>query len=180
MNRLLKFSAIALFSLVILVPAASAQRGGGRGFGGGGFGGGRGFGGGGYYGRGFGGGYSGWWGGGYWGPGWGWYNPYWYGYGWGHPYGYGYGYGSYGYPYSYSYGSERPTGSVKIEKVPKNDAVYVDGGYAGTVGDLSKFKLRTGSHDIEVRDQSGHTIDKEHIQVLAGKTLEIHANQGGH
>ncbi len=160
MSRFLKFFAIALFSMLLLVPAASAQRGGGRGFGGGGFGG-RGFGA-----RGFGGGFGwGGWGGGYFGPGWGWYDPYWYGYGWGYPY--------------YAYGPAESSGSVKIEKAPRNDAVYVDGGYAGTVGELMKFKLRPGNHDIEVRDPDGHTVDKERIQVIAGKTVEIRAKQGG-
>ena len=162
MSRFLKFFTIALFSMLLLVPAASAQRGGGRGFRGGGFGG-RGFGG-----RGFGGGYGwGWggWGGAYLGPGWGWYDPYWSGYGWGYPY--------------YAYGPAESSGSVKIEKAPRNDAVYVDGGYAGTVGELMKFKLRPGNHDIEVRDPDGHTAFKERIQVIPGKTIEIHANQGG-
>src|SRR5277367_5512720 len=108
MSRLLKMSAIALLALFIIVPAASAQRGGFRG---------------GFYGRGY-------YGGGWYGPGWGlgWYGPYW-----GYPYGYGYD----GYGYGY-YGSAPRSGDVKIVNAGKDAMVYVDGGYAGKVADLKK------------------------------------------
>jgi hypothetical protein len=145
--------AIALLALFIIVPVASAQRGG---FGGrGGY-----YGGGGFYGGG--------WGLGWYGPGWGWggYYPYW-----GYPYGYGYGY------------ADRPTpryGDVKITDAGKDAMVYVDGGYAGKVGDLKKFRLPVGSHDIELRDPSGHAFRQEKIDVIPGRTLEIHGNAGEH
>jgi hypothetical protein len=133
--------AIALLALFIIVPVASAQRG-GWGFRGG------------YY------------EGGWYGPGWGWYGPYW-----GYPYGYGY-YGPYG-------GSAR-YGDVKIEDVAKDALVYVDGGYAGRAGQLKKFRLSAGNHDIELRDPSGHAFHQEKIDVLPGKTLEISGKPGGH
>lgn len=160
MSRFLKISAIALLSLFFLVPGASAQR--GRGFGGRG-----GFYGGGY--RGFyGGGYGGGWGLGWYGPGWGWYGP---GWGWGYyPYWGGY----------YGYGTPSRYGEVKVADAGKDAMVYVDGGYAGTVGDLKKFRLTVGNHDIELRDPSGHVFHQEKINVLPGKTLEIHGNAGGH
>jgi hypothetical protein len=110
--------------------------------------------------------------GGFYGGGWGWYGPGW-GWGWYGPYGWGW-----GYPYGYSpYGDE---GKVKIVNVPKDSIVYVDGGYAGTAGELKKFSLRPGEHNIELRDPSGHAFHKERIQVIAGKTLEIHGSEGGH
>ena len=100
MSRFLKLSALALLSLFVLVPAASAH---------------------------FRGGFVG-----VYGPGWGWYGPY--GWGWGYP---------------YAYAPAPNTGEVKIEGVGKDALVYVDGGYAGTVGKLKKFALRSGNHDIE-------------------------------
>ena len=91
----------------------------------------------------------------------GWYGPAWYGpgYGW---------YGPYGY-------EARPNaGSVKIETKMKDAGVYVDGGYAGTVGQLKTFHLRPGSHQVELRAPDGHSFYQEQITVIAGKTLTIH------
>ncbi len=155
MSRFLKFFGMVLLGLLILVPAASAQRGfGGRGFGGHG----------GFYGRGF---YGGGWG--WYGPGWGWYGPYAYGYGY-YPYWGGYDGGS---------GPSSRYGDVKITDAAKDAMVYIDGGYAGRAGDLKKFHLTTGNHSIELRDPSGHAFHEEKIEVLPGKTLEIQGNVGG-
>ena len=137
MSRFLKVFAIALLSIFVLVPAASAQH---RVFVSGGF-------------VGF-------------GPGWGWYGPGWYGpWGWGYP---------------YAYERVPASGQVKLVGVAKDALVYVDGGYAGTVGNLKKFALRPGNHNIELRDPSGHAFHQEKIHVIAGKTLEIHGTVGGH
>jgi len=87
-----------------------------------------------------------------WGPGW--YGPYW-----GPPYAV--------VPY---------TGQVKIKTNDKNAAVFVDGGYAGQAAKLKKFALRPGAHNIELRDPSGHAFYQERVQVIPGKTLEIHAD----
>jgi len=104
------------------------------------------------------------------GPGWGWYGPGWGLYG---PYGWGW-----GYPYGYA--AIPNHGEVKLENVPKDALVYVDGGYAGTAGKLKKFPLRAGNHNIELRDPSGHAFNQQKIDVLPGKTLEIHGTVGGH
>ncbi len=94
----------------------------------------------------------------YYGPGWyGWYGPGFYG-----PYGYG------GYRYAVP-----ATGSVKIETKAKSSSVYVDGAFAGTVGDLKTFHLKTGEHDIELRAPDGHSFYQEHINVLGGRTLKL-------
>jgi hypothetical protein len=91
-------------------------------------------------------------------------------------YGYGYGYGYYG-PYNYypGYGyAPRPSmGNVKIDTKIKNGMIYVDGGYAGETGKLKKFPLTTGNHDIELRDSASHTVLKERVQVIPGRTVEI-------
>jgi hypothetical protein len=104
--------------------------------------------GGGFYGR------------GWYGPGWGWYGPGWY-----------------GGPYGWAPGYYIPNaGKIKIVTPDKNAAVYVDGGYAGPVAKLKKFSLRPGNHDIALRDSDGRTFYQERVQIIPGKTTEIHAN----
>jgi hypothetical protein len=66
-------------------------------------------------------------------------------------------------------------GKVKIDTKMKDASVFVDGGYAGTVGQLKTFPLRPGTHNIEVRDPSGQTIFQEKVDVLAGKTIKLAA-----
>ena len=98
----------------------------------------------------------------FWGPGW--YGPSW-------VYGPGYYWGP-GY-----YGDAVPaTGGVKFDTKAKDALVYVDGGYAGKVGDLKTFHLKAGEHDIELRDPSGHAYYQEHVNVLPGKTLRLNPN----
>lgn len=95
--------------------------------------------------------YGGWHGG--WGWGWGgWYDPWWYG-----P----------GYYYAPN------TGNVKIDTHAKDDAVYVDGGFVGTVADARKLPLRPGNHDIQVRSPNGDTVFQETVRVIRGKTVHI-------
>lgn len=89
----------------------------------------------------------------------GWYGPGWYGW---------YGPGPYGYA------PQPNAGSVKIDTKLKDAGVYVDGGYAGTVGQLKTFHLRPGSHQVELRAPDGHSFYQEQITVIAGKTLTIH------
>jgi hypothetical protein len=129
MSRYLKFSLIALFALVCIVPVASARPP---------------FVVGGYYGP------------AYYGPGF--YGPAWYGPGW---------YGPYGYA------SGPVTGGVKFETKMKDASVFVDGGYAGTVGKLKTFQLRPGTYNVELRDHDGHSFYQERIEVIAGKTLKL-------
>jgi hypothetical protein len=76
-------------------------------------------------------------------------------------------------PYGYFYGPGPNAGSVKIDSKMKDAAVYVDGGYAGTVKQLKSFHLRAGNHDIELRDASGHSFYQERIDVIGGKTVKI-------
>lgn len=100
---------------------------------------------------------GGFWGGpGFYGPAYGWYGP---------------GYGPYGYAYGYAPGPS--TGSVKFETKMKNAGVYVDGGYAGTVEQLKTFKLRPGTHNLELKAPDGHSFYQERVEVIAGKTMKI-------
>jgi opacity protein-like surface antigen len=96
---------------------------------------------------------------GFYAPGWG---PGWYGPRWGAPYAV--------VPY---------TGEVKIKTNNKNAAVFIDGGYAGQSAKLKKFALSPGVHNIELRDPSGHAFYQQRIQVIPGKTLQIHADSQG-
>ncbi|HLY19833.1 MAG TPA: PEGA domain-containing protein [Bryobacteraceae bacterium] len=96
---------------------------------------------------------------GFYGPGWGWGGgPGWYGAAWGGPYGYYY----------------RPHGTVKIDTHNKAAAVYIDGGYAGTVAEIHKFNLRPGVHDLSVRAPNGQTLYNQRVQILNGRTTKIH------
>ena len=93
---------------------------------------------------------------GYWGPG-----PYYWGWGWAPAYAY--------VPAPY-------TGTVKIDTTVKDAYVYVDGGFAGPVAQMKKFPLRPGTHDIELRSPDGSTLYRESVDVIAGKTVELHAD----
>ncbi len=95
-----------------------------------------------------------------WGPGWGagWYGPGYWGAGWG--------------PYGYYYGP--PHGTVNINTHDKAAAVFIDGGYAGTVAEIHKFALRPGAHDLALRDPNGTTIYNQRVEVLRNKTTKIH------
>ena len=93
-----------------------------------------------------------------WGYGWGpaWYAPY---------------YPGYYYPGVYNVAPRG--GEVKIETHLKDASVYVDGGFAGTTAKLKHFSLKTGNHDIEVRNAGGQTLFKERVQVLPGRSVDI-------
>jgi len=68
---------------------------------------------------------------------------------------------------------------VKIVTPDKQASVFVDGGYVGPIAKAKKFPLRTGSHDVELRDLNGHTMFRERVQVIPGRTTEVHTNPAG-
>lgn len=95
-------------------------------------------------------------------------------------YGYGWGPGWYYSPYYYPayypgavYGVAPRGGDVKIETHLKDASVYVDGGFAGSTGKLKHFSLKSGNHDIEVRNTAGQTLFHDKVQVLPGRTVDI-------
>jgi hypothetical protein len=95
------------------------------------------------------------------GGGYGWYDPWW------------------GYPYPGGvYGADN-TGTVKFETDAKDAAVYVDGGYAGTVGKLKSLHLRPGTYNIELR-HPGRTNYTEKVYVAAGKTVKVNPDRPNH
>jgi hypothetical protein len=135
------------FAAFSSVPAEARQ----HGHGGGGYHGG-GYHGGGHVHVGVGFGYYGYWGGYYpwfyWGP----YSPFWYPYPYFYPpYPYGYG----GYPYY-------PTSSVRLEVIPKEAKVFVDGYFAGVVDDydgtFQRLHVSPGKHEILLYLEGYHSL----------------------
>ena len=90
--------------------------------------------------------------------------PYdWYGYGW---------YGPYGmYPYGSPFGVPN-AGEVKLDTNVKDAEVFINGYYAGTVGQLKTMTMRTGNYNLEIR-APGRTPFQQQIYVLAGKTMKL-------
>jgi len=80
--------------------------------------------------------------------------------------GYGGIYGGYGTPNA---------GRVKFDTKVKDAEVFIDGSYAGTVGQLKTITLKTGSYDIEVRS-SGRRAFAQRIYVVGGKTVKLRPN----
>jgi len=89
--------------------------------------------------------------------GFGWYAPFW---------------GPYPYPYYGYYPPASPTGEIKFDTHDKQAQVFIDGAYAGTVGEVKTMHLRPGSYEIEVRGQGGADFDQK-VYVAAGKTLRL-------
>jgi hypothetical protein len=67
-------------------------------------------------------------------------------------------------------------GEVKLITRMKNASVYVDGGFAGTAGNLKHFYLAPGNHNIELRNPSGQVVFHEQVHVILDKTAEIHVD----
>jgi len=69
-------------------------------------------------------------------------------------------------------------GEVKIEvhHRDKQANVYIDGGFAANLKDHSKFAVRPGTHDIELRDSDGEVIYQEHVAVTIGQTTKLHVS----
>ena len=78
-----------------------------------------------------------------------------------------------GWWYPGPYAVAPATGSVKFQTNLKDPAVYINGGYAGTIGQLKTFQMRPGTYHIELRDHDGHQFFHEEIHVIAGKTLKL-------
>ena len=81
-----------------------------------------------------------------------------------------YGPGFYGW---HVYAPAPTMGSVKIDTKSKDAQVYVDGAYAGTVGQLKTFPLKAGEHDIELRSSDSHSFSHERVTVLPGRKLTL-------
>lgn len=119
-----------------------------------------------------------------WGPGWygpGWYgprmwnalwwdpwfaSPYWSGWAmpasWIHP-------GYWG-----GFGQTPASGEIELRTPNKDDAVMIDGAFAGRAKDLKSFWLPPGIYVISVVDGDGNSFERK-VYVLSGKTLRLTA-----
>src|SRR5690349_12789046 len=89
----------------------------------------------------------------YWGPAWGWgWGPYW------------------GAPYVTAY---PVTGAVKVETKMKDAQVFVNGAYAGTVGEVKTMHLRPGTYNIAVKAVNRPDFAQK-VYVAADKTVHLH------
>lgn len=67
-------------------------------------------------------------------------------------------------------------GEIQLRAPVKSAEVYLDGAYAGTVGDLKSIWLEPGAYNLEVRD-GRHTFERR-VYVLSGKAVRIDAAIG--
>lgn len=105
------------------------------------------------------------------------------GFGWGHPY-YGYGYHGYpfygyGYPYGYPYygpGFYDGSASVRLQVMPKEAEVYVDGYFAGMVdnfdGTFQRLRVAPGDHEIQVF-MPGHRSFSQKVYLQPGGSFNV-------
>jgi hypothetical protein len=80
------------------------------------------------------------------------------------------------YPYYPMYDQGPAVGTVKFDTADKSAAVYIEGGYAGTVGDLKNLRLQPGTYNIELRPANSPTYTAK-IYVGAGKTVHVNPSQ---
>jgi PEGA domain len=122
----------------------------------------------------------------------GFYNPYFwgsygfgfgvgYGAGYGYPYGYGYGYGQYPYP-PYYYGPYYDnSGSARLQVVPRNTQVYVDGYFVGVVdsfdGNLQRLNVEAGEHELQLYLEGYRPFTQKVLFPRSGTLRVTHAMQ---
>ncbi|QOY88805.1 PEGA domain-containing protein [Paludibaculum fermentans] len=93
-------------------------------------------------------------------------------------FGFGPAFGPWGYGYDpYFYGgypmvTHPNAGQVKLDTKIKDAEVFVNGSYAGTVGELKSMWLRQGSYKLEVR-APGREQFAQQIYVVNGKTMKV-------
>lgn len=81
-------------------------------------------------------------------------------------------YGYWGAPYGASISRPPNMGVVRLDTKLKDADVFINGTYAGSVGQLKSMNLRPGAYEIEVR-AIGHEPYDQRVFVVAGKTLKL-------
>ncbi len=76
------------------------------------------------------------------------------------------------YPGFYSLSPRAGMGQVKLQTPYKDAEVYLNGAYAGTVGELKDIWLEPGVYELEIRPAKAEPLQKR-IYVLSGKTVKI-------
>ena len=103
-----------------------------------------------------------------------------------YPYGWGWDLGpSLNEPYELSPFWEGPyeayvpiNGKIKLQHVDKQDNIFLDGSFIGTVGDVKTIKLCGGVHSLEIKHWGkdalwDKTVLNEQVSVIAGKTIKL-------
>jgi hypothetical protein len=92
----------------------------------------------------------------------------------GYPYGYGYGYPA-AYPY-YGPGFYDPSTSVRLQVMPREAEVYVDGYFAGMVdnfdGTFQRLRVAPGDHDLQLF-LPGHRSFSQKVYLQPGATFRV-------
>ncbi len=99
-------------------------------------------------------------------------------------YGYGPAFGPWGWysPYYYGYGpspvvAHPNAGEVKLDTKLKDTQVFINGAFAGTVGQLKSLWLRQGTYNFELR-AAGYPPYSTGIYVVGGKTIRLRPDFG--
>ena len=87
--------------------------------------------------------------------------------------GVGYGFYPFSVGFSFQGGPKDPRGTVRFDVYPKQTEVYVDGYYAGIVGDFGKLRLDPGGHDITLY-LDGHRVFAETVYASTGSSVRLH------
>ena len=80
--------------------------------------------------------------------------------------------GPYAYAPVYEYTNPGPTGAVRFDTNVNDAQVYIDGAYAGTVGNLKTMALQPGSYNIEVKAPDGAQFAQK-VFISPGETLHL-------
>jgi hypothetical protein len=107
--------------------------------------------------------------------------PYWWGaYGWS-PYWSPYAWGAYGYPYYWGgyyrhYDPSASQGAARLQVVPRDTEVFVDGYFAGVVDDFDGFaqrlRLEPGEHELTLY-LDGHRPLTRKVMFTLGQTIKV-------
>ena len=68
-------------------------------------------------------------------------------------------------------------GEVKLQDFDKHDDVFVNGSFAGNIGQAKDLWLDPGSYNIVVKSQGEPIVDRQ-VYVATGKTVKIKAGLG--
>jgi hypothetical protein len=101
-------------------------------------------------------------------------------YGFGVGYGYPYAYPNYGYPFAaypyYGPGFYDPSSSVRLQVMPREAEVYVDGYFAGMVdnfdGTFQRLRVAPGDHELQLF-MPGHRSFSQKVYLQPGGTFNV-------
>lgn len=76
------------------------------------------------------------------------------------------------YPGFYQWGSDK--GQIRLKHPEKTAEVFIDGAFAGSVGDLKSMWLQPGAYHVEIRGATDGAVRlQKRVYVLSGKVLQL-------